>query len=107
MEPAERFFIEIITALSSQHPNVFPGKMMSSPGIVYKTKVFAFYYHDMMVFRLGKSFVPEDHGIIEYSYLSPFKNKPPMRGWLEVPYKYHNQWESLAIKAMEKIKSGD
>ncbi|MDN5212643.1 hypothetical protein QQ020_11325 [Fulvivirgaceae bacterium BMA12] len=104
MEESEILFNTITNELTSEHAAVAAGKMMSSPGIKYKNKVFAFYYNDQMVFRLGKEFDPEVLGITQFGYLSPFKNKPPMKGWVEVPFVYHQKWRDLAALALEKIE---
>lgn len=78
--------------------------MMSSPGIRYIKKVFAFYYHDQMVFRLGKQFKPESVKLKSYTLLNPFKNKPPMSGWFQVPFSQKQLWEKLSYLALENIK---
>lgn len=104
MEESAVLFNAIIDELSTKNVSVEAGKMMSSPGIKYKNKVFAFYYGDQMVFRLGKDFDPETKGISQFSYLSPFKNKPPMKGWVEVPFTHHQKWPYLAGLALEKMQ---
>ena len=102
-EPEMKFNI-IVQELSQELDNVEPGKMMSSPGLRYKNKVFAFYYKEQMVFRLGKGFDPKSVGVNEYSLLSPFKNKAPLAGWFEVPFEYEHKWEDLARRALAIIK---
>ena len=54
----EILFRKIAEKLATENDSVSPGKMMSSPGIKCKNKVFAFYYNKQMVFRLGKEFDP-------------------------------------------------
>ena len=104
MTQAEEKFNIIAEKLSTELGNVERGKMMSSPGITYKTKVFAFYYKDQMVFRLGKGFDPKTVGVEEYSFLSPFKNKPPLSGWFEIPAKYDKKYDELAKIAYGVMK---
>lgn len=104
MDKEEKQFLQIIDELSNFDSNIKPGKMMSAPGIKYKSKVFAFYYNQEMVFRLGKDFDPESEGISEFSYLNPFKNKPPMKGWLQIGFQYENKWLPLANKAYQLMK---
>ncbi len=105
MTRAEEKFNIIAEKLSAELNNVERGKMMASPGITYKTKVFAFYYKDQMVFRLGKGFDPKTVGVEEFNFLSPFKNKPPLAGWFEIPVKYEEKWEELAEIALGAIKA--
>lgn len=53
MDNEEKVFYAIAEKLSGKNKDVILGKMMSSPGIKYKNKIFAFYYHNQMVFKLG------------------------------------------------------
>ena len=106
METSEKLFYSIGEKLSKQNKDVSIGKMMSSPGIKFKDKVFAFYYREQMVFKLGRNFDPASIGIGNFSLLSPFKTKPPLADWFEIPAEYNNRWEELAIVAMNKISNG-
>jgi hypothetical protein len=100
----EKFLFEkIAEKLIKENQNIQIGKMMSSPGIKYKNKVFAFYHNKEMIFKLGKQFNPKSLGIENYQLLSPFKNKPPMAGWFQIPFKYEEKWETLARQALVLI----
>lgn len=57
MDKEQKYFQEISEKLTAENEHVTIGKMMSSPGIRYKNKVFAFYYKKIMVFRLGKTLI--------------------------------------------------
>ena len=59
-----------------------------------------------MVFKLGKEFDLPTFGINRFSLLSPFKTKPPLAGWFEIPLEYEEKWEELAGIAMEKLTAG-
>ncbi len=100
MDKEEILFEKISKKLSGDNRNVTPGKMMSAPGIRYKNKVFAFYAKKEMIFRLGKAFRPEEFRIKSYSLLSPFKTKPPLTGWFQIPYTEKGKWEKLAGQAL-------
>ena len=106
MNASEKLFFSIGEKLSAENNDVSMGKMMSSPGIKYKNKVFTFYYKHQMVFKLGKDFDPPSIGIINFSLLSPFKTKPPLAGWFEIPSEYEDRWEELARIAMQNIEAG-
>lgn len=105
MEKEEIFFEKISEKLSGENGHIAPGKMMSSPGIRYKNKVFAFYAKKEMIFRLGKVFQPEEFKIKSYSLLSPFKSKPPLAGWFQIPYAEKEKWEKLARQALALMAS--
>ncbi|MFN3233258.1 MAG: hypothetical protein ACE363_14035 [Alphaproteobacteria bacterium] len=95
----EDLFNNISERMESMHEGVGRGKMMSSPGIQYKGKNFAFFWDDTMVFRIGKGFNPGDIGVTEWAYLNPFKNKPPMKGWYRIPASEKDHWPDLADRA--------
>ncbi len=96
MDKEEVLFEKISEKLSGENRHVAPGTMMSSPGIRYKNKVFAFYHKKEMIFRLGKEFQPKEFKIKRYSLLSPFKSKPPLAGWFQIPHAEKGKWEKLA-----------
>jgi hypothetical protein len=102
----EVIFHAIIETLAQENQAVTPGKMMSSPGIKYHDKVFAFYDDHQMVFRLGKDFRPETHGIYHYSLLSPFKTKAPMADWFQITAADQDKWETLARYALRRMMGG-
>jgi hypothetical protein len=103
MDKEEKLFEKIAAKLTVERRDVAPGKMMSSPGIRYKNKVFAFYHQrdKEMLFRLGKAFEPEKFKIKKFSLLNPFKNKPPMAGWFQLPFTENRKWKKLARHALE------
>ena len=80
------------------------GKMMSSHGIRYKNKVFAFAYREAMVFRFGRGFDPGALGIHDYKLLAPFKTKPPLLDWFEIGPAHASQWEELARLALQRMR---
>lgn len=88
----------------TQKEGVTIGKMMSAPALQYRGKVFAFFHKGAMTFKLGKQFDPEAFGLREWSYLSPFKNKPPMRGWLVVQAQEKDQWPYLTELALAFVQ---
>jgi len=100
----EQRFSAIVERLTQEHNDITPGKMMSSPGIQYQGKVFAFFYNNKMVFKLGRDFQPETLGIHEYSLLAPFKTKPPMVDWFEIPATEQQRWEELARYALQHLQ---
>ena len=104
MTEAEIAFNSIADTLC-QKPDTTLGKMMSSPGIQKKGKVFAFFWKDKMVFKLGKDFdISDKFGIMDFEYLNPFKNKPPMKGWYVVNENHIRHWKALADVASDQMK---
>lgn len=104
-EKEEIVFQDIISSLSTTNQNVAEGNMMSSPGIRYKNKVFAFYHNQSMIFKLGKGFDIGAIGVKEYKFLNPFKKKPPMTAWFEVSSIEADKWSELAEIAMNNMIS--
>ncbi|MCB0608068.1 MAG: hypothetical protein H6562_13550 [Lewinellaceae bacterium] len=101
MTGAEILFNRIAAQFTGSTPGVTLGKMMSSPGLKYSDKVFAFYHKETMGFRLGKQFDPEKFGLKTAHLLNPFKNKPPIQGWFIVEAAESEFWEPLAEMALE------
>ena len=104
MSTGESEFEAICEHFTGQFEDVTRGKMMSSPGLKYRGKVFAFFHHDKMVFKLGEGFDIEAFGIENYGLLSPFKKKPPMRAWFEIPSSDLQHWQPLAERALEFMR---
>lgn len=93
-----------ITELVSQEKGVILGKMMSSPGLKFNDKVFAFFHQKNMVFKLESSKILDDLGI-SYDLLNPFKTKPPLKGWFVVNSLFTDNWEMLTKEALELMKT--
>jgi hypothetical protein len=99
-----KIFSEIAETLMNRDNEVGLGKMMSSPGIQYKGKNFAFLHNNEMTFKLGKQFNAEANGIHEVRYLNPFKTKPPLKAWYIITESQSYIWPELAEMALDYIK---
>lgn len=104
MDTPEQQFSAIAEQLAAESQEITTGKMMSSPGIRYRNKVIAFYYHEAMVFKLGRAFDPGTFGLHDYQLLSPYKTKPPLRDWFEVSATHIDRWEELARLALQRMR---
>ena len=102
---SENRFFEIASMLSGEDKNIISGNMMSSPGIKYKNKVIAFYHREEMIFRVGKDANLVKLGIRKPKFLSPFKSKPPMTGWICLGYGERSKWEKISRVALDVMKS--
>ena len=105
MSSAEQHFKRISNSLAHEHEHVSQGKMMSSDGIRYRDKFFAFFYKDEMVFKLGRESEPSEFGVNEFSLLSPFKTRPPMKDWFQIPYSEADHWDKLARHALQRMRA--
>ena len=101
MVGTEAQFMALVNKFSSSNPEVIPAKMMSSPALKYRNKVFVFFHKDDMGFRLGADFDPVSFGLLSARLLSPFKTKPPLKGWYIVSAKEIEFWETLTEKALD------
>ena len=104
MNQSQDLFNSIVEKLC-EDPDVHLGKMMSAPGLKYKEKVFAFFNKDAMGFRLGPNFDPQKMGIKNANLLSPFKKKPPLKGWFIIEKHESDVWETLSDMALKFTKS--
>ncbi len=93
-------FERIVATLTADDSNVSLGKMMSSPGLKYGDKVFAFQAKEAMGFRLGPDFDPIAFERAELEPLNPFKTKGPLKGWFVVDESGSAAWEELANMAL-------
>ena len=99
-------FEGIVGRMTAEHDGVEPGRMMSRAAVAYKGKVFAFYGGEGdMGFRLGKTFDPDAAGLVDWRYLSPFKTKPPLKGWIWVRPAQSERWSELAEAALALMKA--
>ena len=107
MTGAHAYYQHVAEAMVRDHTGIVHGVMMRSPAVKTKGKVFAFFYEekDAMCFKLGKEFAIESHGIRDYEFLNPFKNKPPMTGWYVVSEQHVDRWLELAEIAFELMIS--
>jgi len=81
------------------------GKMMSTSGIQFKGKNFAFLYGDRIVFRLERGFYPASEGIHKFELFNPFRQKPPLKDWFVFDRSSIDQWPLLADIALEKMSA--
>ena len=105
MKDAELLFEQIADELIAADDGVVAGKMMSSPGLKFNNKVFAFYHKETMCFRLGKAFDPDEVNSKTATFLNPFKNKPPMKAWFVIGAAEKELWKPLAQKALSFTKT--
>ncbi len=103
VESEETFFRGIAEAIANEHTDVTWGKMMSSPGIKYKDKFFAFYDNKTIVVRFGREFKPETIGISDYTLLAPFKTKLPLLDWFRISASDQDRWQEAAKIALQRM----
>ncbi len=105
MNQSEKQLELLVAKYSSFDADVHPGKMMNSPGLKFKDKVFAFYKNETTGFLLSPNFNPEKMDLIHAKPLSPFKKKPPLKGWFIIEKFDSNTWDTLAETALEFSKT--
>jgi hypothetical protein len=74
--------------------------MMSAPALKFNNKVFVFFLEAEMGFRLGPSFSPKKFGLLSARPLSPFKTKPPLKGWYLIDASESDFWSELCALAL-------
>ncbi len=105
MNSPEEHYHAIAHKFTSADGEVYHGKMMHSPGLKYRDKVFAFFHKEAMGFRLGPNFDPEKMGVINAKPLSPFKTKPPLKGWFIIEKHEMDTWGMLTELSLEFTKT--
>ena len=105
MTDLQERFDGIQQRMTASEGDVMEGNMMRSPGLKCRDKVFAFYHKERMGFRMGPQFDPEEFGLVDWGPLSPFKTKPPLKGWFMVGGGDVEAWEKLTGLALEFTRS--
>lgn len=105
MNSPEEQYYAIANKFTSKDEEVHHGKMMHSPGLKCRDMVFAFYHKEAMGFRLGPNFNAEKMGVPNAKPLSPFKTKPPLKGWFVIEKHEMDAWDMLAELALEYTKT--
>lgn len=101
----EKIYQNIVHKMVNSEPGICEGKMMSAPAVKYNNKVFVFYFKECIGLRLGAAFDPVKFGLINYKTLSPFKTKPPIKGWFVVEKEESNLWMTLSELALNFTKT--
>ncbi|MEL6670601.1 MAG: hypothetical protein AAFR61_00270 [Bacteroidota bacterium] len=103
MSKPTEVFQSLLTRFTESYPDTEEGNMMRAPAIKVKGKVFCFLYEEQMTFRLGRETDTDRVDLAGWRWLSPFKQKPPMKDWFIVPFQDAGQWERLAEEAWEAV----
>lgn len=101
METAEELFYEIVASI----PEAKLSKMFGA--LCFKApngKAAAMYWQGDMVFKLTGEDEANALGLDGAQYFDPMGNRP-MKGWVQIPYKYNEQWKGFAEKSLELAKS--
>jgi hypothetical protein len=78
-------------------------QMFGKPCFKIGGKAFVSFFEDEMVFKLTGD---EHHlalGLEGAQLFDPSKKNRPMKEWVQVPFKYADQWESFAKAAMDYV----
>lgn len=77
------------------------GNMFGKPCLKVRTKAFAAFFQDEMVFKLGADQIKDlKEKYIGSQNWDPSGKKRAMKDWLQVPGEYSDDWESLARQAL-------
>ncbi|MCD9020286.1 hypothetical protein [Cohnella silvisoli] len=100
MSQNEQKFNEIAEHLNLTD-NVDKGNMFGAKCLKLNKKAFAMFHQDEMIFKL-----PADASLMGLEGVRPFEPMPgrPMNGWIQVPYRYSEQWEDLSVKALNHLR---
>ena len=93
-------------ALVGKAPGVRRGRMMSSDALTLGGKVFAFHTTTGrfagLGLRLGRDFDVASLKLADWSYLAPFKSRPPPLDWIVVGPAHTDRWPALTRLALEQ-----
>lgn len=96
---------ELYHQIADDIPEVKEGKMFGA--LCLKTpngKAAVMFWKEHMVFRLTKEDQEQALKLDGAKVFAPMENRP-MNGWIQVPYKHHEQWKQLTIQSVAVAKA--
>ncbi len=102
---SKELYNDIGQELSNQFDST-AGQMFGKPCLkTTENKAFAAFFKEEMVFKLGK----EEITFLKDKYPNstnwdPSGKKRPMKDWLQVPTDFKDDWEMLAIQALNYVE---
>lgn len=100
-----RDFYDVIGDEMAKQFEVVIGQMFGKPCLKTSNKAFALFYHDEMVFKLGK----DEVALLKNKYpgsvnFDPSGKNRPMKDWLQIPSEFKDDWMDLARQAREYVE---
>ncbi len=84
-------------------PDCKPGKMFGKECIkAANGKALAIFFEDHMVFKLKDEAYDDAMALDGASIFAPAKDRP-MKGWVQLPFDYVDQWDHFAEAASEYV----
>ncbi|MDX1479621.1 MAG: hypothetical protein R3301_18040 [Saprospiraceae bacterium] len=99
------FFLQLIHNLEQDYTHLTRTRMLSSPAIEYKGRVFAFCQRGQMVIKLGSDEQLIGLGVRATPGYQPFMNQVVLSQWREVPFYYREDWREIAEMALNAVKA--
>ncbi len=105
---AERSWEALACDLIANEHDVERGRMLSADAVTYRGKVFAFRSTKAggagLGVRLGRDYDFSSLPTDQWTYLAPFKTKPPMKDWIMVSDAHIGHWSELASIALKLMR---
>lgn len=97
MTEEEEKFHKVASAI----PNAEKGQLFGKPCYKISKKAFCCFFNNEMVFRLSGELHDEALNHEGAVLFDPSKQQRPMKEWVQVPYRYKEQWANFAKEAAE------
>jgi hypothetical protein len=103
VSPAQTLYEKIVRELSSDTGGVASSQMMGMPCLKAKSKMFAGYWQDAMVFKLNGDAHKKALGLKGAHLFDPSEMNRPMKEWVVVPYAHKAKWRAFAQSALDYV----
>src|SRR5690349_24706290 len=101
MSPAETLYHQIAAELpDAMESKMFGAKCLKAPN----GKALALYWQECMVFKLQGEAAGEAMSLDGVQVFAPAADRPPMNGWIQVPFDYADRWKEFAESALAYVR---
>jgi hypothetical protein len=97
------FFMNLCARMEQHHPHIRKATLLSAPSMEYKGRAFAMMHDDRIVLKINGQQLP-NLGFLGWQYYKPYGRPVYLQNWVEVPYYFHQDWPTLAQKALDDLK---
>lgn len=102
MSPAETYYHQIAAELEGAvESKMFGAKCLKAAN----GKALALYYQECMVFKLTAEPASAALSLDGAQMFTPAAERPPMNGWIQVPFVYADQWKAFAEAAFAYVSA--
>ncbi len=105
LPPSQKLFDSIAQEFASGDAGITKSKMMGSPCLKVRGKMFAVYWRDAMIFKLAGDAHKNALARKGAQLFDPSEMNRPMKEWVVVPYAHKAKWRAFTESALTYVAS--